>query len=110
MTLTAATPCYVALPPGRGPGLSEEEIHKALALARAWSRALRLDEVSAALRPLAPGPVPEPDPAALRRVVGLGPRASLAAVLEALAERSRSEETSGRITHAAELAWELALP
>jgi hypothetical protein len=99
------------LPPVlRAGGLSEDEIGKALALARAWCRALRLDEVSAALRPLAPGPVPEPDPAALRRAGGLGPRASLASVLEELADRSRSAEVSERIARAAELAWELALP
>lgn len=110
MTVSGAITTLPPAPTSRGGGLSEDEIRRALALARAWCRALRLDEVSAALRPLAPGRVPDPDPGALRRAVGLGPRASLAAVLEELADRSRSDEVSERLMHAAELAWELALP
>lgn len=110
MTVHGAIATLTPRPMLRAGGLSEDEIHKALALARAWCRALRLDEVSAALRPLVPGPMPDPDPAALRRALGLGPRASLAMVLEELADRSRSEEVAERVARAAELAWELALP
>lgn len=81
-----------------------------VALALAWSRDLRMDEVSARLRGPAHGLRLPSNPTALRRAVGLRPDAPLAAALDVLAVRHPSPAEAARLRQAAEIAWERALP
>ncbi len=83
---------------------------RALALARAWCREAHLDEAAALLRPLVVGAPTGSDPAALRGLLGLDGAAPIPVALEVLAARTPSPQVASRLTRAAELAWDAALP
>lgn len=84
-------------------------LDRALALARAWCRALRLDEAAALLRPLVPDRPMDSDPDALRDALGLARGAPLCLALEALA-RTSPAPASERLSRAAQSAWDAVLP
>lgn len=90
--------------------LSIQQVSQLAALARAWCRALHLDEASAALRTLSAGAPAVSDPSGLRRAAGLDDAASVGEVLEALAERTTDAVASAQLARAAELAWEEEMP
>ncbi len=108
--MTSEEDAFYSFEPAATVALEGELLERALSLARAWCRAQHLDEAASVLRPLAPDLASPSDPSALRDLLGLQPWAPISHALEALAASSQSPAVVARLSLAAQIAWDAALP